>query len=104
MARPSWPSGSIAAALFEREISSLGQRLEVSWLAGAFAMNTGTILYHPDILRLFSGQLDPLGPIPVYRLFQAQDDWLFVACGNPTFWNKFCLALDQTEWPVGPAL
>ena len=95
-------SGSIAAALFEREISSLGQRLEVSWLAGAFAMNTGTILYHPDILRLFSGQLDPLGPIPVYRLFQAQDDWLFVACGNPTFWNKFCLALDQTGWLSDP--
>ena len=95
-------SGSIAAALFEREHSGLGQRLEVSWLAGAFAMNTGTILYHPDILRLFSGQLDPLGPIPVYRLFQAQDDWLFVACGNPTFWNKFCLALDQTEWLSDP--
>jgi crotonobetainyl-CoA:carnitine CoA-transferase CaiB-like acyl-CoA transferase len=95
-------SGSIAAALFERERSSLGQRLEVSWLAGAFAMNTGTILYHPDILRLFSGQLDPLGPIPVYRLFQAQDDWLFVACGNPTFWNKFCLALDQTGWLSDP--
>ena len=95
-------SGSIAAALFERARSSLGQRLEVSWLAGAFAMNTGTILYHPDILRLFSGQLDPLGPIPVYRLFQAQDDWLFVACGNPTFWNKFCLALDQTEWLSDP--
>ncbi len=95
-------SGSIAAALFERERSGLGQELEVSWLAGAFAMNTGTILYHSDILRLFSGRLDPLGPIPVYRLFQARDDWLFVACGNSTFWNKFCLALEQTEWLSDP--
>ena len=95
-------SSSITAALFERDRSGLGQQLEVSWLAGAFAMNTGAALYHPDIMRLFSGRMNPLGPIPVYRLFKAQDDWLFVACGNPTFWNKFCLALDQTEWLADP--
>jgi crotonobetainyl-CoA:carnitine CoA-transferase CaiB-like acyl-CoA transferase len=27
---------------------------------------------------------------------------LFVACGNPTFWNKFCLALEQPEWVADP--
>lgn len=89
---------SIAAALYEREHSGRGQTIEVSWLAGAFAMQTGTILYHPDMLRLFSGRMNPLGPIPVYRLYKAQDDWLFVACGNSTFWNKFCLAVEQLEW------
>src|SRR5712691_10122452 len=95
-------SSSIVAALCEREHSGKGQKLEVSWLAGAFAMQTGTILYHPELLRLFSGRLNPLGPIPVYRLYQAQDDWLFVACGNTTFWNKFCLALQQPEWVSDP--
>ena len=95
-------SSSVAAALFERERSGVGQQLEVSWLAGAFAMNTGAALYHPDIMRLFSGRMNPLGPIPVYRLFKAQDDWLFVACGNPTFWNKLCLALEQPEWVSDP--
>jgi crotonobetainyl-CoA:carnitine CoA-transferase CaiB-like acyl-CoA transferase len=95
-------SGSIAAALCEREHSGQGQQIEVSWLAGAFAMQTGTILYHPEMLRLFSGRLNPLGPIPVYRLYKAQDDWLFVACGNTTFWNKFCLALGQPEWVSDP--
>src|SRR5262245_19794015 len=95
-------SSSIAAALFEREHSGKGQKIEVSWLAGAFAMQTGTILYHPDMLRLFSGRMNPLGPIPVYRLFKAQDDWLFVACGNTTFWNKFSLALEQPEWVSDP--
>ncbi|MBI3303486.1 MAG: CoA transferase [Deltaproteobacteria bacterium] len=95
-------SGSITAALFEREHSGKGQKIEVSWLAGAFAMQTGTILYHPELLRLFSGRLNPLGPIPVYRLYKAQDDWLFVACGNTTFWNKFCLALEHPEWVSDP--
>jgi crotonobetainyl-CoA:carnitine CoA-transferase CaiB-like acyl-CoA transferase len=95
-------SSSITAALCEREHSGKGQKLEVSWLAGAFAMQTGTILYHPEMLRLFSSRMNPLGPIPVYRLYKAQDDWLFVACGNTTFWNKFCLALEQPEWVSDP--
>jgi len=95
-------SSSIVAALCEREHSGKGQKLEVSWLAGAFAMQTGTILYHPEMLRLFSSRMNPLGPIPVYRLYKAQDDWLFVACGNTTFWNKFCLALQQPEWVSDP--
>ncbi|HEV8715103.1 MAG TPA: CoA transferase [Candidatus Binatia bacterium] len=95
-------TSAIAAALCEREHSGKGQKLEVSWLAGAFAMQTGTILYHPEMLRLFSSRMNPLGPIPVYRLYQAQDDWLFVACGNTTFWNKFCLALQQPEWVSDP--
>jgi len=89
---------SIAAALYERAHSGQGQQIEVSWLAGAFAMQTGSVMYHPDMFRLFSGRMNPLGPIPVYRLYKAQDDWLFVACGNSTFWNKFCLALDKPKW------
>lgn len=95
-------STSIAAALYEREHSGEGQYIEVSWLAGAFAMQTGAILYHPEMLRLFSGRMNPLGPIPVYRLYKAQDDWLFIACGNPTFWNKFCLAAEKPEWVADP--
>lgn len=91
-------SSSIAAALYEREHSGKGQKIEVSWLAGAFAMQTGSVMYHPDMFRLFSGRMNPLGPIPVYRLFKAQDDWLFIACGNPTFWSKLCLALERPEW------
>lgn len=95
-------SGAICAALFERQRSQKGQQLEVSWLAGVFAMQTGATLYHPDMLRLFSSRQDPLGPIPVYRLYKASDDWLFVACGNTTFWNKFCLALEHPEWTADP--
>ena len=95
-------SGAISAALFERDQSQQGQQLEVSWLAGVFAMQTGATLDHPDMLRFFSARQDPLGPIPAYRLYKASDDWLFVACGNATFWNKFCLALEHPEWTADP--
>lgn len=93
---------SITAALYERTRSGKGQKIEVSWLAGAFAMQTGTILFHPDLMRLFSSRMNPLGPIPCYRLYKASDDWLFIACGNTTFWNKFCLAVEKLEWISDP--
>lgn len=93
---------SITAALYERTRSGKGQKIEVSWLAGAFAMQTGTILFHPELMRLFSSRMNPLGPIPCYRLYKASDDWLFIACGNTTFWNKFCLAVEQLEWVADP--
>lgn len=94
--------GSITAALYERTRGGKGQKIEVSWLAGAFAMQTGTIMFHPDLMRLFSSRMNPLGPIPCYRLYKASDDWLFIACGNPTFWNKFCLAVEKLEWVSDP--
>ena len=93
---------SITAALYERTRSGKGQKIEVSWLAGAFAMQTGAILFHPDLMRLFSSRMNPLGPIPCYRLYKASDDWLFIACGNTTFWNKFCLAVEKLEWVADP--
>src|SRR5262245_64048092 len=42
------------------------------------------------------------GSYPVYRLYKASDDWLFIACGNTTFWNKFCLAVEKPEWVGDP--
>ena len=107
-------AGAVCAALVERRRSGRGQRLVVSWLAGAFAMQTGSVVDHPVIQRVMTMQRDPLGPIPVYRLFKASDDWLFIACGNPTFWNKLCLLLERPElvsderfdgapWAIAPA-
>ena len=47
---------------------------------------------------LYHGPQDPLGPIPVYRLFEAADGkYLFAACGNTTFWGKFAIAIDRPD-------
>jgi crotonobetainyl-CoA:carnitine CoA-transferase CaiB-like acyl-CoA transferase len=95
-------AGAVCAALIDRETSGRGQQVEVSWLAGALAMQTGTVIEHPALQRVMTLAPDPLGPIPVYRLFKASDDWLFIACGNPTFWNKLCLVLERPEMVSDP--
>src|SRR5690242_3547854 len=80
-----------------------GQLVEVSLLAGAFALQTGGIMRHEKMTRMYEGPLDPLGPIPCYRLFRAADDeYLFVACGNVTFWNKLALAIERPELVSDP--
>src|SRR5262249_47735981 len=84
------------------ERSGVGQQVEVSWLAGALAMETGGVIDHPALHRVMQIVRDPLGPIPVYRLFKARDAWLFIACGNTTFWNKLCLVLDRPEMVSDP--
>jgi crotonobetainyl-CoA:carnitine CoA-transferase CaiB-like acyl-CoA transferase len=80
-----------------------GQLVEVSLLAGAFSLQTGGIMRHEKMTRMYEGPLDPRGPIPCYRLFRAADgEYLFVACGNVTFWNKLALAIERPELVSDP--
>ena len=86
------------AALLARGADGPGQQLEVSLLAGAFSLQTGGVMRHEKMTSLYHGPQDPLGPIPVYRLFEAADGkFLFAACGNSTFWGKFALAIDRAD-------
>jgi len=96
-------AGAATAALYERARSGAGQRVEVSWLAGSLAMQTGSLLRGEGVERLAGTAMDPLGPIPVYRLFRAADgEYLFIAAGTPRFFHRLCLLLDHPEWISDP--
>jgi crotonobetainyl-CoA:carnitine CoA-transferase CaiB-like acyl-CoA transferase len=78
---------AILAALFVRERSGVGQRVETSLLHAAFALQSGVAVDYaskPSLVR----------DNPTYRLYRAADDqWFFLACGNQAFWGKLCRAL-----------
>jgi crotonobetainyl-CoA:carnitine CoA-transferase CaiB-like acyl-CoA transferase len=96
-------ASAAVAGLIAREHTGEGQELEVSLLAGALSLQTGGVLKHEQMTTLYPGPQDPLGPIPCYRLFEASDHkYLFVACGNATFWGKFVLAVDLPELVSDP--
>lgn len=78
---------AILAALFVRERTGRGQRVETSLLHAVLALQSGHVVDYPG--------KPPLGrDNPTYRLYQAADgEWLFLACGNQTFWAKLCAAL-----------
>lgn len=92
----------VGAALYARESTHKGQKVDVSMLAACLAMQTGSIVVGPRVRSWARDARGQQGANPVYRLYQASDEWLFIACGNATFWNKFCLALERVEWLEDP--
>jgi crotonobetainyl-CoA:carnitine CoA-transferase CaiB-like acyl-CoA transferase len=97
-------AAAIAAGLYSRERWGVGQRLDVSQLAGAAALQIGGVL--SDQLPVPPGGPSPSGSkgrLPVYRLFQAGDGlWFFVACGTPDFFNRLLIAIGQPELAGDP--
>jgi len=85
---------AIAGGLYERTLSGKGQKVEVPLYAGSVAMQATGLIVGDEIPNLTINANRPKGGLPVYRLYQCSDSWIFVACGNNVFWNKFCIALD----------
>src|SRR5258706_11999097 len=78
----------ILSALFARERTGRGQRVETSLLRGALALQAGVAIDYPTKPTLMRDN-------PTYRLYQAGDSsWFFLAVGNQTFWLKLCKALE----------
>jgi len=83
-----------AAALFARARDAVAPTYEVSWLAGAAAIQCGdTQVGEVFEARPGSAPMGSKGRVPCYRLFEAGDGkWFFLACGTPRFFER-CLEL-----------
>lgn len=87
---------AVLAALFTRERTGRGQRIETSLLRGVMALQSGIAIDYP-------GKPTLMRENPTYRLYQAGDgEWFFLACGNQAFWGKLCTAMGMEEFTHDP--
>jgi len=91
-----------ATALYVREAEGIGQKVEMSLLAGAIAQETAGFLRSETIQPITLTRSLQQGAAAVYRLYECQDEWLMLACGNQNFWNKLCIALDRVNLVADP--
>jgi len=89
---------SVTMALYAREITGKGQRVDISLFAAVFAAGSAGIVDFKDRVIL-PPTYAPQGRSPVYRLYKGSDGkWFFLALGNMTFVTKFALAMGKDEW------
>jgi crotonobetainyl-CoA:carnitine CoA-transferase CaiB-like acyl-CoA transferase len=95
---------SAVAALCWRDATGQGQAVEVSMLAGALSLQSGSIVRHPELIAMMAAnRRDPMGPAPSYRIYQGSDGrYLMLSCVTPTFWNKLALAIGRPELVSDP--
>jgi crotonobetainyl-CoA:carnitine CoA-transferase CaiB-like acyl-CoA transferase len=79
---------AVLAALYVRERTGEGQRVETSLLHASLALQSGSVVDYPRKPSFAREN-------PTYRLYEAGDgEWFFLACGNQLFWAKLTKALN----------
>jgi crotonobetainyl-CoA:carnitine CoA-transferase CaiB-like acyl-CoA transferase len=68
----------IALALYERERSGRGQRVETSLLRAACLLQSDSLVDYEDRPPRPANDLDQVGPSIFYRLYRCHDGWLFL--------------------------
>ena len=84
-------STGILAALYHRERTGEGQRIETSLLQAAMALQN-----HMYCDALEVDEEPPFGIYP-YRFFETEDDLIFIAGPTDKFWQTLCQALGVPE-------
>lgn len=78
----------VALALYVREKTGIAQRVDSCLLNAVIAIQSAGFIKASE-----QDKVATISPVP-YQLFRTADNWIFVACGNNSFWVKFCKALD----------
>lgn len=81
----------INAALYHRERTGHGQKVETSLLQAAMALQSHMFVRAEEV-----EEEPPFGIFP-YKYFKTKDDIIFLACGTDRFWHKLCAAIGAPE-------
>jgi crotonobetainyl-CoA:carnitine CoA-transferase CaiB-like acyl-CoA transferase len=93
---------AILAALFARERTGDGQRIDISLLDTQVALLSyvaSNYLVSGQVPRRYGNGHPNLVP---YQAFQASDGYLAFAAGNDAQWTRFCTQVGKPEWAEDP--
>jgi crotonobetainyl-CoA:carnitine CoA-transferase CaiB-like acyl-CoA transferase len=89
-------ASGILAALYHREKTGTGQRLETSLLQGILSVQS-----HHFCDALERDEEGPIGICP-YRLFETADEPIFVGAATDRFFRRLCEAIDAPDLATDP--
>lgn len=89
-------ASGLLAALYHRERTGVGQKIETSLLQAAMALQS-----HMFVQALEREEEPPFGIYP-YNFFETKDDVIFLAIGTDRFWQLLCQAIDLPELATDP--
>jgi crotonobetainyl-CoA:carnitine CoA-transferase CaiB-like acyl-CoA transferase len=89
-------SNAVLAALFHRERTGKGQRVNTSLLQAAMVMNAHNFVKAEEV-----EEKPPFGIFP-YRLFESKDDLIFIAGPTDKFWGILCETIGAPELISNP--
>jgi crotonobetainyl-CoA:carnitine CoA-transferase CaiB-like acyl-CoA transferase len=84
-------ASGILAALYHRERTGVGQKIETSLLQAAMALQS-----HMFVKALDRAEEPPFGIFP-YNFFETKDDIIFLAIGTDRFWQLLCEGIGAPE-------
>jgi crotonobetainyl-CoA:carnitine CoA-transferase CaiB-like acyl-CoA transferase len=94
--------GAICAALYAREKTGRGQRIDLSLLetqVSALVNIASSYLVSGEIPQRWGTAHETIVP---YQGFEAKDKYVIVAVGNDQLWNRFCKAIGMPELAEDP--
>jgi crotonobetainyl-CoA:carnitine CoA-transferase CaiB-like acyl-CoA transferase len=89
-------ASGVIAALYHRERTGVGQRIETSLLQAAMALQS-----HMFVKPLEREEEPPFGIFP-YNFYETKDDVIFLAIGTDRFWQLLCEGIDAPELASDP--
>ncbi|WP_291426575.1 CaiB/BaiF CoA-transferase family protein [Deinococcus sp.] len=92
----------ILAALYARERTGEGQRIDVNLLEGVIALGTSQISRYLAGGEIPKTQGNDHASIVPYGTFECSDGMINLAVGNDSLWRKFCAALEFTALLANP--
>jgi CoA:oxalate CoA-transferase len=92
---------SITTALFARELTGKGQRVDISLFASMLGAGSSGLVDFSGRFRI--PWSNPQGSLPLYKFYQGGDGkWFFLGLGNLTFFTKFAIVMEHEEWLTDP--